>query len=120
MSTARWGIHFAVRGSSFGKPSAGDRLRLPPEGRAPQERPSYFAGITSAALELEARFRARLRTTSCSRTARCASSMTASVRGVAAASELAIEIRPNRRRPITHGRSSGSKSAHSIGSFKVS
>ena len=31
-----------------------------------------------------------------------------------------MEIRPNRRLPITHGRSSGSNSAHSIGSFKVS
>ncbi len=64
--------------------------------------------------------RARLRTISCSLAARCASSMAESVCVEAAASELAMEIRPNRRLPITHGRSSGSNSAHSIGSFKVS
>ena len=38
---------------------------------------------------------------------------------VASESELAIEIRPNRRRPTTHGRSSGANRAHSMGSSSV-
>ncbi len=57
-----------------------------------------------------------LRTTNCSPTARYPSSIAASVWGVAAASEFAIEMRPNLRRATLLGLSSASSSDHSSGS----